>query len=398
MHLLAIIMTTLFKLLVFTAKGFFALVLSLVFIALLLAQLQYIQSQRFTFLPPKPFSGDSLYNPYAGIDTAWQKANFHAHARAWGGFTDGKHNSTQDLIKTYQNMDYRVIAVSDYHSINPQQDTASAAFVPVYEHGYNLFKAHRLAMGSKLVSFYDITFFPNLHDKQYIINRLKQTSPYLTIAHPKFGGGHTFADLAHLSGYECIEVLNHYRRSDVYWDSALTAGKPVWIVGNDDNHNIKKPDETGVKWTMIAANSNHAHTILKNLTTGKAYGVEGKNGTNDNLLKSLTVNQLTLQVQLLNPAAEIAFIGHNGKTKATFTQTDKAQYTFLPDDTYIRTVITTPTTKMYLNPVLRYDGKNPPKNTLTAHYNPIHTWFMRLRVLVTALALVWLYRRLMRLI
>jgi len=379
------------KSLILSLKVIITGLLTLLLIAIELAQLQYIQSRRYSFAAPQVFSGDSLYNPYQSIDSLWQKGNFHAHARAWGGITDGKHNTTEALIEKYQQMNYSVICVSDYHSINPQQAIQEPSFIPVYEHGYNLFKAHRLAMGSHDVSFYDITLFPNTSDKQYIINRIKQQSPYLTIAHPKFGGGHTFEDLALLSGYECLEVLNHYRLSDKHWDTVLSAGKPVWIVGNDDNHNISKPDETGAKWTMIASDTNKGTAILENLTNGKAYGVEGKGGVNDNHLQFLKVNGQTLFLKLENPAKEIAFIGQNGKTNALFTNTDHASYVFHPTDTYLRTLITNEQTKMYLNPVIRYDGKTKPENTMTAVYNPIKTWLMRLRVVVTAILSLVVY-------
>ncbi len=370
--------------------------LTLVLIAIELAQVQYIQSQRYTFTPPQPFKGDSLYNPYRSTDTVWQKCNFHAHARAWGGITDGKHNTTQALIEKYKSMGYSVICVSDYHSINPQQELNHPAFIPVYEHGYNLFKAHRLALGSQEISFYDITLFPNTSDKQYIINRIKQHSPYIAIAHPKFGGGHTFKDLTLLSGYEVLEVLNHYRLSDKYWDTVLSAGKPVWIVGNDDNHNISKPDETGAKWTMIASNTSDGKTVLEHLVTGKAYGVEGRGGVNDNHLKSLQVQVQTMYLQLEKPAKEISFIGQNGKVRAVVHQADTASYTFLPDDTYIRIVINNEHTKMYLNPVIRYDGVQAPQNTMTAQFDLLQTWLMRFRVLLTAILAFVVYRLLWR--
>lgn len=120
-------------------------------------------------------------------------------------------------------------------------------------------------------------------------------------------------------------------------------------------------------------------------------GVEGKGGVNDNHLQFLKVNGQTLFLKLEKPAKEIAFIGQNGKTNALFTNTDHASYAFLPTDTYIRTLITNEQTKMYLNPVIRYDGKTKPENTMTAVYNPIKTWLMRLRVVVTAILSLVVY-------
>ena len=168
--------------------------------------------------------------------------------------TDGKAQNGQQLIARYNSMGYEVKCISDYHQINPQQNTADPLFVPIYEHGYNLFKAHRLPMGSTNISYYDVSLLHQLDDRQAIIRRLKNTSPYVAIAHPEFGKGHPLSDFPHLTGYDCMEVLNHYRRSDKQWDAALSAGRPVWIIANDDMHDLNKPKEVGVRWTMVAAN------------------------------------------------------------------------------------------------------------------------------------------------
>lgn len=143
----------LIRLLKITASAF----LFLLWLALFLSIIQHIQSRRYTFMPPQPFTGNYLYNPYTGADTVWRKCNFHAHTHAWGGLTDGRSNEAPDLINKYRQMGYDVACISDYHSINPQQDTASGYFIPVYEHGYNLFKAHRLVLGANKVSFFDIS-------------------------------------------------------------------------------------------------------------------------------------------------------------------------------------------------------------------------------------------------
>lgn len=362
-------------------KFLLTLVLSLLLLLVILSCIQHFQSQRYVFAPPQAFSGSYLYNPYQGMDTVWRQCNFHAHAHAWGGLTDGKAQNGSALLAKYDSMGYDLACISDYHRINPEQDTAATIFVPVYEHGHNLFKAHRLAMGSSRVSYYDVSLLHSLHDRQYIINRVHTTSPVVAVAHPKFGGGHTLSDFGYLSGYELMEVLNHYRLSDKYWDVALSAGKAVWIVGNDDCHDIRKADETGTNWTMVAANTPQGDTVLAHLRDGQAYGVVGKNGVNENYVQSVTADSLTINIKLSKKAREIRLVGQHGLLRAAMTNNDHISYTFAPEDTYIRAEVKMRNSKMYLNPIVRYNGTDTPTNLPTAQFSWWQTWLMRLLVL-----------------
>lgn len=365
----------------FLFKFLATIILSLLLIVVVVSCFQHFQSRRYSFPEPKPFSGKHLYNPYKDVDTIWQKCNFHAHANAWGGTTDGNAQTGKDLLEKYCSMNYDVPCISDYHSINPEQNTTDSTFVPVYEHGHNLFKAHRLALGSTNVSYYDVSLLHTLHDRQYVIQRLRHTSPYIAVAHPKFGGGHTLDDFKWLTGYELIEVLNHYRLSDKYWDIALSAGKPVWIIADDDCHNITKPEETGVKWTMVGDNTSTGKNILDNLVKGNAYGVDGTNAENDNYLESVTTDSMAVVVKLKKKAKEIRLVGQNGLLRASILNSDHIKYIFAPEDTYVRAEIKNKKTKMYLNPIFRYDGKTTPQNTFAAQYSLLGTWLMRLIVL-----------------
>ena len=53
----------------------------------------------YIFPEPKPFSGNKLYNPYQDLDTSrWLKANFQVQTRVWGGITNGRKNSSEDVV------------------------------------------------------------------------------------------------------------------------------------------------------------------------------------------------------------------------------------------------------------------------------------------------------------
>ena len=233
---------------------------------------QYFQIQWYTYQPPAPFRGDHFYNPYDSLNGPWYKANFHAHAQAWGGITNG-HQSAKEIQTLYRKMGYDLPYLSDYFFINRQQDLPSPVFMPIYEHGMNIHKSHRLAIGSEQVSFFDVMLFQNQDIRQYLIRRLKQSAPVVCINHPGMRHSHPLEMMPYLSGYDCLEVLNSFRVATHHWDAALSAGKPVWILANDDSHDLRETHKLSKSWTMVQAPSNTRAAILHAIQSGSTYGV-----------------------------------------------------------------------------------------------------------------------------
>jgi len=103
--------------------------------------------------------------------------------------------------------------------------------------------------------------------------------------------------------------------------------------------------------------------------------VDGRFGVNQNGLASLTVDSMTLHLALDTIAAEILFIGQHGAEKAKFSDQSEARYTLSPEDTYIRTEIKMDKSKIFLNPVFKYDDS--PKTAEKATVNWPLTWLYR---------------------
>src|ERR1700759_1199251 len=99
----------------------------------------------YRFPASQPFAGSALWNPYAQLTGTWLKANLHAHGVAWGGFTNGK-QSDNDVVQAYKQHGYAVAGVSNYGSIAALHGIDT---IPLYEHGYNISKAHQLAGGAR---------------------------------------------------------------------------------------------------------------------------------------------------------------------------------------------------------------------------------------------------------
>lgn len=359
------------------------------FLLLLIAlvAIQYALCPIYTFPPPEPFSGDAWYNPYTDLAPNWYKANFHAHTISWLGFTDAK-DTEEELIAHYKKLDYDIIGISNYMRITPL-DTFELGDFRVYEHGYNIKKRHHLSFNAKKVDWRDYLLWQNLHHKQHMINVMKRSSSAVAIAHPKYEHGFTPEDMKYLTGYDFIEVLNHYKKSIQIWDSALSSGRIGWIIGDDDTHNIKKSKNTGVCWTMIHSPAKSKNLILENMIMGRTIGVTGKQGYIDNQLQSLSIDSTHLQVIFSKSVNKIVFIGQGGEIRGESENTDTGELKMMPSDTYVRTVAYTDTCTLYLNPVFRYNGETIPSPQ--AEVDWFKTWLQRMIILLLIAFLIVIY-------
>jgi hypothetical protein len=383
------------------------------FLALVILELViYFTAPVYDFPVPKPFSGEKIYNPYAGMDnTQWKKANFHFHANAWGGLTSGRNNNVEEFWKTYKKLGYDVPCISDYQKIN-SFNKDSSFYIPTYEHGFGMRKKHQMLIGAKKVLWLDYSIFQNRNHKQHILNLLRDQSEIVAIAHPDWEGGYSPDDMKRLSNYDLIEVLDNNWRSVPLWDVALSSGHPAFILADDDAHDIRDPYQIGRCCTFINAPSLHSADLIKSLKEGKAFGAEIYMSTGETfdqkaerarkipVLKSVEVRDDTLWIKASHEAVKFVFIGQNGKTKKLVRFTNRAWYKIQPEDTYIRTEIMffnhygDAGTIFYLNPVFRYNGIQP-LNALQAEINYPRTWILRLLSIPSLVFLIIfaIYRR-----
>jgi hypothetical protein len=357
---------------IFKGIGWFFLGLLMIFL------FNYLVAERYIFPEPKPFSGASWYNPYSGMDsTQWRRTNLHMHSHAWGGLTNGSNNSNHKVWDLYRKMGYESIGISNYQYI----DTLYAHqpyYIPVYEHGYGIFKNHQLSIGARKVIWYDLPFGQNLHHKQYVLNRLKKHTELLSINHPAFFKGYKAEDFKYLGNYDLIEALNGYRNSIPHWDSALSAGKPAFLMANDDMHDLSDPGEMARRTIVVNAPDNHRENILASLQSGKSYGVEIKLPMDETyeskmarfdtlpaLISHAIIND-TLKFTLSSRFSEVRFYGQHGKLLHRVGKSTHAEYVLQPNDTYVRAEVLYPTPNdmegivLFLNPVIRStDGTQP---------------------------------------
>lgn len=342
--------------------------LSFITIAIVAAAAQYFFCPQYSFPEPSAFEGQQLYNPYKGIDTSfWRKCNFHAHSNVWMGITNGQGNA-DSIWKRYASFGYSVNSVSDYQKINTAFNNKEN-YISAYEHGYNIRKTHQLVIGSNQVKWLDYLFPQTLSNKQQVINTLNGSDSVIVILnHPGLRKGYSPDELRYLDNYHFMEVLNPSVFSFSEWDAALSAGKPVFIVGNDDTHNINNPLSIGRECTWLNLKKVNRKNILDALKKGKGYGMHIASEHGEQLterlkrerynlpfLKNLMVVNDTIRLLVSQPAKSISFIGQGGKLLSKSLNTNSAYYIIKKKDHYVRTaIIFEDSTAIYLNPVFRY--------------------------------------------
>lgn len=331
---------------------------------LLLVSLLYATTSLYVFAVSQPFVGPGWYNPYGDLPAAgrWQKANFHAHSIAWGGLTNGG-QSAQDVVSAYAGMRYDIVGVSNYHSLSASEVTGT---FPVYEQGWNVQKSHRLAIGGDKVVWRDYPLGQTAHQQQDIINRIRATGAVVALAHPAIRDGHSLADLRRLSGYDALEVLNHFvAPATAQWDAALSAGRAVWVLANDDSHDIHGAGETGVNWTLVHTPSSAAADVRSAIRAGRTIGVRGQRGQAHLQFLSQYITGDTLEVRVRGPVGRVTISGQDGVARNTVI-TDSAGIIIAraiarSDDGYLRTTVEGDSTSegelLLLNPVVRWDGQ-----------------------------------------
>ena len=361
-----------------------------VFVVLAVAVvLPYARGPVYRFPPSVPFAGLTLLNPYATLGDTWQRANLHAHGRVWSGLTNGRRQSDEEIIRAYRSFGYSVAGVSDYQHI--------AAFdgvdtLPIYEHGYNIGKRHQLAIGARDVSWFDFPLGQTRSHQQFVIDRVGSSADLVALAHPSSRDGYTPEDLAELTRYHLIEVVNGPFRYEEAWDAALSAGRTVWALGNDDTHDLDDLKRSAMAWTMINAASPALPDVVDALRSGRAYAVSRSNeiaSAVDTRLGRVTLDGDTLTVTCAGEPSTFIFVGQLGAIRKTVYNTLSASYAFAREDTYIRTVIRSPRTAMFLNPVIRTDGDQP--HAPVATVNIAGTWLFRASIAIAGIALLVLY-------
>ncbi len=333
----------------------------------------------YVYDEPVPFHGEYLHNPYQDIDsTYWKCCNFHGHTRQYAGVTNGRNNGNYIYDSMYRMFGYDHVGISDYNKVNNFEDGIDPGFIPGYEHGYNVWKTHQLCLGTKKVRRIDYFLYQTLSHKQHTLNMLADQNKVVVVAHPSFvDGSYKVRDMKYLSNYRIMEVLNGFVNSPEHWDMALSNGHLIYLIADDDTHDVMKVNDIALKITYLNTKDNDADQLFDALLSGKAVGVDFYLDREEKMedkvvrfkrdipyLNSAKLNGDEFTVSVTEPIKNIKFIGQNG----TILQEQQirrgdtlycSSYKIRPEDQYVRTVVQFfDNSFMWLNPVTRHESAN----------------------------------------
>lgn len=368
----------------------------------------------YDFEKPAPFTGPDIFNPYKNIDkeasqTAkansgiWKKANFHVHTRVKGILNECDYWPAE-VYQRLEKLGYDIVTFSNHNELTTHPFD-SALQVNVYEHGYNLFKFHKLVFGSKEVNRFDHLLPALASQKQFQFDMLGKESDIIQYNHPLRTTGTSKSHMEKLGGYDIMELDCGKSTENEFWDWALSAGHYSFGLANDDLH---YPDRT----TKIARRCNFLYTpsatyndIKECLFSGSYYSMripdygngdwEEKTKRNHNLpyITNIGLKDSTIFITLSAKADSIKVFGQGHTTLLLSKDTTAAEYTMQPDDHYARFTAYLPSGEViYSNPFARYDEKtsDSPKKLPTHHINITLTILFNTALLALTALLVFL--------
>jgi hypothetical protein len=327
-----------------TGQGIIKSLLALLIVVL---GVLYYQTEIFDFSNQKVRAKSPFYNPYQTWNkTKALKANFHAHSEAWKGVTNG-HNTENQILEEYKKLGFDVAAVSNYHSISAEKDTA-CVYIPCYEHGFNTNKTHMLAIDAKAVDKLDFPFGQSVSQKQTRLMNIKKTASLVALTHPGLMNGYTTKDLKVLKGYDLFEVLSPYYESFDLWDYALNNGNLSWLMANDDTHDLVK-QPAGRFFNLIAAASKTKHGVIAALKSGNHVAYSSEKGKMDVRLN---------RIEVIGNEVSYVFSGKINRVKLVkngemFMIDPKGKIQLNESDKYIRFEVVGEKSTLYTNPIFR---------------------------------------------
>ena len=288
----------------------------------------------YNFRHPQPFSGPDIFNPYRNIDTVhcWKRANFHTHSRVEGILNECEYSAEQTYDK-YREFGYDIVTFSNHNQIIPHP-AGDSLHINLYEHGYNLFKFHKLVFGSESVNYFDNLLPLFTFQRQTQIDMLSDEADIVVLNHPLRTNATFDTHLQRLSGYNIIELDSGRSTENEYWDTALSAGNYSYALANDDLHYPERSSAIAVRSNFLCTPTAQYSDIKKALLDGSFYAMRIADYGSGNwdikreknrqipYIKNIGVTDSNVFISLSEKADSIKVIGQNHTTLHLATATD----------------------------------------------------------------------------
>lgn len=345
------------------------IIASILLIALMLVFITSI-SPIYRFRPAEQFSGPDIFNPYKGLDTAfcWKRANFHTHTRVEGVLNECE-KWPGDVYNDLKKFGYDIVTFSNHNELTTHPfDTALQ--VNVYEHGYNLFKYHKLVFGCQKVHHFDHLLPILASQKQFQLDYLGKESDMIQLNHPLRTEGFSKSQFEKISGYSLMELDSGISTENEYWDWALSAGHYSFGLANDDLHHTDRTHCIAVRCNFLCCPSAGYEDIRRTLSEGTFYAMrvpdygngdwDVKYAENLNLpyVKNIgLIDDGTIYMSLSEKADSIKIIGQGHSTLSFAEDCSSISYPMSQSDSYARiTAWFEDGEVIYSNPFARYDS------------------------------------------
>lgn len=302
----------------------------------------------YDFSEAKPFSGSDIFNPYKGLESPvhWKRANFHTHTRVKGIFNECKYWPAE-TDEAYRKFGYDIVTFSNHNAltIHPYD---SLLQVNVYEHGFNLFKYHKLVFGCAKVNHFDNLVPLFASQKQFQLDLLGKGADFIQMNHPLRTVGMSKKHMQWLGGYKIMELDSGKSTENEYWDWALSAGHYSFGLANDDLHYPDKSSRIAIRCNFLQCPSARYQDIKQTLLGGCYYSMRVPDyGGGDWQMKYLKNRELpmidsigldgeTLYISLSRLADSIKVTGQDHATLSLVRNSSNARYTMKADDAYAR--------------------------------------------------------------
>ena len=323
----------------------------------------------YSFKAPEPFSGPDVFNPYRKLDTSlcWKRANFHTHTKVEGIFNECDHTPLE-TYDAYEKLGYDIVTFSNHNelTIHPFDTTLQ---VNVYEHGYNLFKYHKLVFGCTKENRFDHLLPFLASQRQFQMDLLGKDSDFLQLNHQLRTNFTTRSMLEKLEGYQIMELDSGRSTENEYWDWALSAGHYSFGLASDDLHYPDRSRNIAVRCNFLQCESGRYEHLREVLMEGCYYSMrvpdygkgnwEIKYARNRNLpsIKDIGLKKDTLYIVLSQKADSIKVTGQDHTTLALAEDADHLSYVMASEDPYARFTAYFPDGEViWSNPFARYDA------------------------------------------
>lgn len=239
-------------------------------------------------------------------DGNFYKANLHSHSTD----SDGR-ISPEELAEGYRNHGYSVLAITDHRKMPDRSSLCTEDFLVLNGYEFNhvpypmrgrSIHMNLIAKDQKNLNLAPLEPFPEgkecVNDPEFTakINNMIKTANeagFLTIYNHMRWSHDTEADALGYDGFFAMEVFNYF--SEVLgveeynvstFASMIRAGKKIFAVMADDNHNLTQSPKAGLSgldrwdtsfggWVQIKAPELKYDTIISALEAGNFYASQG---------------------------------------------------------------------------------------------------------------------------